>query len=222
MSETEVEVPLEEPEQGDEATESPETPDEDAEVDEEPEAVAEPQKPVQEPVGPSEADLEKASKAMDRAAKAYIDKAVTNLGGDLGGFQACPMCRDYWPGLRLNRVPEGETLAAIQVAIGQDPDPPLRPDVFSRQCQVCDGYGRLESWSKDRARKSLTCLECNGLGYIPTDDRRKGGRVTALPAGNGSPEPPQSTYSGVEPPEAEALRQLGAIVVWPIEAGTMG
>lgn len=216
MTETEAEVPFEEPEQDETPSQEPQdgADDEEGEEDEqEPEAA---QEPAQSVLAPSEQDLERASKAMDRAAKAYIDKAVNALGNDLGGFVACPMCRDYWPGLRLNRVPEGETLADVQRSIGQDPDPPLKPDVFSRPCEVCDGYGKVASFAKDPARKSLTCLECKGLGYIPTDPRREGGRITAL---NGpsfpAPEIPQP-FVGDEPPEAQALRDLGWVVVQPI------
>src|SRR5438067_7507060 len=76
----------------------------------------------------SEREIEQQQKALDRATKAYTDKLRATLGEDLSGFQPCPMCADGWPGIRLPVMPAPENIAAIKVAIGEDPDPTLAGD----------------------------------------------------------------------------------------------
>jgi hypothetical protein len=163
----------------------------------------------------SEAEIEQQQKALDRGAKAWTDKIKAALGDDLSGFQPCPMCADGWPGIRLPVMPSPPQLAAIKVAIGEDPDPPLEGDTYSRPCDKCGGHGKVGTGSHVTGHKSVTCLDCGGRGYIAVGTERdtaqpitgNGAQVAALPQPLEG-DPPRT-------PEEERLRQLGAIVVWP-------
>jgi hypothetical protein len=185
-----------------------------AETERRSELAAEKQQQEQEQAA-TEAAIEQQGKAMDRATKAYTDKLKAALGDDLSGWQPCPMCADGWPGIRMPVMPAPPTLAAIKVAIGEDPDPPLEDDTYSRPCTACGGHGRVGTGSHVTGHKSVICLDCGGTGYIKIGPEREADMPTPT---NGAPvvavpqplegDPPRT-------PEEERLRQLGAIVVWP-------
>lgn len=159
-----------------------------------------------------DAQIEKNSKAMNRAAEAYVKKAIATLGDDLGGLQRCPLCAEGWPGLRFPIMPEPEYLAATRVAIGLEPGDNLPKDNYSRVCQTCDGWGRVDTGSKVPAQASATCYDCQGKGWVAVGDERKDGSITALPPNpNGDSAAERLGIAG-EPPEAQALRDLGFIV----------
>jgi hypothetical protein len=112
-------------------------------------------------------------------------------------------------------MPAPENVAAIKVAIGEDPDPPLEGDTYSRPCTACGGHGRVGTGSHVTGHKSVICLDCGGKGYIAVGTERdatqpaptNGAQVPAVPQPLEG-DPPRT-------PEEERLRQLGAIVVWP-------
>src|SRR5262245_22282681 len=154
MSETEPEVPFEEPEpetspDGDEPTEvpdgvDPETgevleddePGEDdaeasASAERERELAAEREEAAQQQAR-DDADIERKTKALNGATKRYTDKIIDILGEELDGFQPCPLCANGFPGFRIPLMPDPEHLAAVKVAIGEDPDPPLNDDPYTR------------------------------------------------------------------------------------------
>jgi hypothetical protein len=237
MSETETETVEETPTEGesDTETETPEVPEgvdpETGEVtseayfdsedagqqaarEREAELAAEKQQADQEQAA-SEAEIERQQKSLDRATKSYLDKLRATLGDDLSGFQPCPMCADGWPGIRLPVMPSQEAVATIKVAIGEDPDPPLVSDHYSRPCDGCEGHGRVGTGSHVTGHKSVLCLDCAGKGYISVGPERE---AVQPPAPNGGPvvDVPQP-LAGDPPrtPEEDTLRQLGAIVVWP-------
>jgi len=176
-------------------------------------------------VAETEAAIEKQGKALDRAAKAYTDKLLAALGDDLSGWHACPLCADGYPGIRMQMMPSPEQLARVKVEIGEDPDPDLPADAYSRQCSSCEGYGRVKTGSRVTAQKSAQCHDCKGRGWIPVGSERESGNITAS---NGStdlaPVVLQDNASN-DPPEVEMLKQLGYIVVPPVpqaEPSTFG
>jgi hypothetical protein len=234
MSENEQEVPLEEPapselEPESEPTEVPEGVDpetgevvEDAEPDEDDaEAEAENQRraeiaaerqEAEQAQAASEVEMERQQKALDRATKAYTDKLRAALGDDLSGFQPCPMCADGWPGIRLPVMPAPENVAAIKVAIGEDPDPDLPSDGYSRRCESCDGWGRVQTGSRVTTQKAAICHDCAGQGWVAVGDERAAGNITP---GNGAavqPVPVLQDNPNNDPPEVAMLQQLGYMV----------
>jgi hypothetical protein len=198
----------------DEAYFDSEDEDQQAAREREAELAAERQKADQEQAA-SEAAIEAQQKALDRGAKAWTDKIKAALGDDLSGFQPCPMCADAWPGIRLPVMPSPEHVAAIKVAIGEDPDPPLEGDTYSRPCTACGGHGRVGTGSHVTGHKSVICLDCGGKGYISVGTERD--TVASVQTNGETPVALAQPLAGDPPrtPEEERLRQLGAIVVWP-------
>lgn len=202
----------------------PETPEEGdlpeeplGEPGEEPETPQEPvQEPAEAPQGPSEAQMEQQGKDLDRAARAYTDKLVKALGDDLGGWHPCPLCADGYPGIRLPVMPSPDALAAVKAEIGEPVDPPLQDDPYSQRCDKCDGWGKVLTGSKVPGRTTAVCADCNGDGWKSTDERRKQGHVLAANGATLTVVPEASGLPGELPPEAEALKALGYIVVAPI------
>ena len=241
MSETEQDIPFEEPapsepeteDQPDEVPEGvdPETgevtetgePDADdaqAEAENERRAEIAAQRQADEQAqAASEAEIERQQKALDRATKSYLDKLRATLGEDLSGFQPCPLCADGWPGIRLPVMPSPEHVAAVKVAIGEDPDPDLAGDPYSRRCDHCDGYGKVSTGSRISGQKSAQCYDCKGRGWIPVGNERESGQITVANGAQSQPTPVLQDTPSNDPPEVAMLQQLGYIVVAPITTG---
>lgn len=217
MTEPVAEVPADEPESPEEPLEGdlPEEPlGEPEDPEEEPEALTSPDNA---PQAVSDLDLERVSKKVDAAAGRYAKALAEHLGDDLGGWTSCPLCASGWPGIVLPRVPDHETVERVKSFIGEPTQPDYKPDTFSRPCTVCDGYGVVSTGSKVSGRGNAQCLECKGLGYIPTHSGRESGAVTVT---NGAALPPaydQAAPALPEPPEVAALKALGYIVVEPVQ-----
>jgi hypothetical protein len=169
----------------------------------------------------AQADAEKLMKQLNRSAENYAKRVIDLLGGDLTGWQACPLCAEGLPGFRVPRMPDPEYLAQVKVAIGEDPDPDLPNDGYSRRCESCDGWGKVQTGSRVTTQKAAQCHDCAGRGWIAVGTERAGGNITS---GNGTTEhAPIVLQDNVnnDPPEVEKLRQLGYVVVpgiVPLEA----
>ena len=237
MSETETERPdnvdengeLVEPESDDDQADDAETSDDPGE--EQAEAAAENEREQELAAARQEeaASLEKQQRDQDARAKklnqlaAHTAKRYQDiLGPDLDGFVGCPMCEPWFPGIRLPMMPEPETVAKIKAAIGEDPDPPLHDDPYSRQCDSCGGFGVTKTNSFVTGQKSATCLDCHGRGWIAVGNEREqpqpvqanGAHLLDVPQVL-QPAPPPLQVDEPRTQEEERLRAMGAIVVWP-------
>lgn len=164
-----------------------------------------------------ERELEAQRKKMVKKAQTYAQGMVDILGPDLGGFVGCPLCADFYPGFRLPIKPEQHTLEQVRVAIGLEPGDNLPKDNYSRVCTSCDGWGYTDSGSKVPGQAKLTCYDCAGRGWVPVGNERESGSITA---GNGHAAPleaPLQDNPSNDPPEVARLKQLGYVVVAPIE-----
>src|SRR5262249_16721634 len=93
----------------------------------------------------------------------------------------------------------------------------LRKDDYSRVCDGCEGHGRVLTGSAVTGQKAAQCYKCKGRGWLPVGSERESGAITAT---NGTPAPTPGILQdnpSNEPPEAENLRQLGYIVVAPVQ-----
>ena len=214
------ETPFEEPDPEapgeDESDEEPDPDDAEARaaIEREHELAAE-QQAEEQAARAAQADAEKLMKALNRAAENYAKKIIDLLGGELEGWQACPLCAEGLPGFRVPVMPAPEHLAAVKIAIGEDPDPPLVGDGYSRECDKCAGLGVTASGSKVAAHARLTCLGCGGKGWVAVGSEREAGAAAAVPPGNGAPAPVPVLGEVANRPEVDILRQLGYIVVDP-------
>ena len=216
MSEVEQEPQVEEPEQQDDAEE----PDEDdaeaaATAEREQELAADRQEEAQSieaQAREQDAKAKKLNQVAAHTAKRYYDI----LGEGLDGFVMCPLCAPWFPGIRQNVMPDYETVAAVKVAIGEDPDPPLTNDHYSKVCEDCGGLGKVLTGSKVMGQTTAQCIPCKGRGWLAIGPEREQGSLTQ---GGLTAEPSAvqaAAANGDKSPEQVALESLGAIVVWPI------
>lgn len=156
-------------------------------------------------------------KKLDQLAGHVAKRYGEILGDDLDGFVPCALCSPWFPGIRLPVMPDYETVSAVKVAIGEDPDPPLMQDRHSIECSDCGGLGKVLTGSKVSTQKSAQCLSCGGTGWQPTDNKRQAGSVVAPSAPPYQPVPGEVLANGDEPPEVAKLKELGFIVVPPVQ-----
>lgn len=169
----------------------------------------------------SERDIERVNRQLEGEAHRHAKRVLDIMGDDAEVLVVCPLCLPLIPGFRYPQPPVAEQLAAVKAAIGEPVDPPLSPDTYSNVCSKCDGWGAVSTGSKVVGRNKVTCLDCEGLGYVATDTRRQGG---ALTAGNGvTPvhqyDQPMPAVS--DPPEVAKLKELGYVVVPPIDMSAL-
>ena len=169
MSETEQEQPDEQPDEAQEDTVDDETP-----AEPEPEQEDGGDQTLAEAANEEQArfderEAEKGRKRIDRAVSAMVKTLHDVLSDEAGYLEPCPRCKDDFPGLiwqpAIKQVLP-ETRAAVMVSMGEDPDPILRQDQNTERCPKCDGYGRVQTGSRVARQDKLTCLECQGRGWV--------------------------------------------------------
>ena len=217
MSETEQDIPFEEPENTpDEAEPDEDEAEAEASAEREQELAAERQEEAQS-IEAQAREQDAKRKKLDQLAAHVAKRYHDILGDDLDGFVGCPLCAPWFPGIRLQVMPDYETVAAVKVAIGEDPDPPLTNDHYSKVCEDCGGLGKVLTGSKVMGQTTAQCIPCKGRGWLAIGPEREQGNImptipTPPPPGNGAPAILDS-----EPPEAAALKALGYIVVPPVQ-----
>lgn len=238
MTETEPEVTFEEPEaepaQGEPPTEPPAPPDtgepgeddEDEEPDEddaeaaasaerEAELAAERQAEAQS-LEAQQRDQDAKRKKLDQLAGHVARRYGEILGTDLDGWVGCPLCAQGYPGIRLPIMPDYETVSAVKVAIGEDPDPPLAYDHYSRECEDCAGLGKVLTGSKVSGQQTAQCIPCKGRGWMSIGPEREQGSLITGNGGTLSPAVDTSNMPADTAALVEQLRALNFIVVEPI------
>jgi len=194
----------------------------------EPGEPTEPQEPLQEPEPEpeSQAVMEEIGKKLDALNKTVATRISSILGDQATDFEVCDLC-SYWntPGWRHSgHLPE-DLRDQLAYLIGQRPHSELKHDQHSAVCSYCDGEGVVDTGSKVPGQTALPCVECEGMGWTPTDDARRRGRMslpngpTAQALGVTPAEAAMNPAPVEEPPEVAALRQQGYLVVAPIAAG---
>jgi len=168
-----VAVPI--PEPTDEEADHEDTP---AEQEPEPEASA----------PKSEADVEKATKALTREATAHANRITKIMGEDALSLVPCELCWPLAPGFHFppEMAPlDDDQKAAVLAAIGmgEDAAPPLRDAEGVRMCDRCDGYGQLRYPTRNEHVKTQMCPACAGQGYKESapDGANGSGVVTFAP-----------------------------------------
>lgn len=128
------------------------------------------------------------AKKMDRAFDTYSRKAVEILGPELAGFEVCPLCEPFYPGLRLPIPLTADTAAKLRVILGLPARDNFQQDRFSTTCIDCGGLGKVLTGSKVEQYATVTCLACKGRGWIPVGDERRVTHVADEPEGHREPE----------------------------------
>lgn len=139
------------------------------------------------------------AKKLDRATDSYSKKVVEILGPDLSGFETCPLCEPFYPGLRLPVPLVAEQLAQLRVLIGLPARENFTQDRFSTTCQDCGGLGKVLTGSHVEQYATVTCLACKGKGWVPVGDERRVTHTVAEPEGHVEPEAEAEETPDVDP-----------------------
>lgn len=197
--------------------------DENAQDEDEPDA---PPDEAPQAQGLTEDDVKRIEKSLD-GLKKHVSRRLGEILGEMAsGYVECEMCSTFdTPGWRPDiELPE-EVAAAVRGVLGENALAELRDDPHSRTCPECAGLGQTLTGSKVPEWYAITCAKCQGRGWEATDATRQYGGVTvangALPEGEiAHAGPPMSPTPENVPPEADALRARGFIVIPPaIPAG---
>jgi hypothetical protein len=229
VSETETELTTE-PTEPVEPTEEPTEPVEPTEPTEEPTEPVEPTEPAvpgEEPVPGeeqgaelrSEKEIEKAHKAIDKLREHVAGRVGAILGEDAQLLLPCPACGDEIPGFVWppSEVPvPPDKVGALSVYIGLPNLNELEDALDAIPCPDCRARGEVKTGSLVPAQTTKMCTRCVGKGWIGS------GTVVRQEVGttNGSDSAPTAVTPPAEtalPPEAEALRRQGFLVIPPTQ-----
>jgi len=198
-----------EPDTGDE----PDTVTEDDEPDElEPEQPAEDRPPAPAPQTPEQ--MERQQQRLEKETERHVKRVAELVGDDFSFLVPCELCHPLMPGFRLPREPEDEVKEAVRYAIGDRQPENWQPDQYSSRCVYCDGLGEVLTGSRVRGKETAVCLGCDGKGWQPIGNERRGG-YQAPPAEqvpeNGGAES-VATAEDDDPMVAE-LKRRGYVVI---------
>jgi hypothetical protein len=205
--------PTEEPLQGDELA-----PDEE-EAEDEPDAQPEPveQPEPDEPTGLTEKQLDETRKKLDRENERHRARISDLIGDEAVLLEPCPLCTGFADGYRFPVEPPPDVIEATRVAIGLPDLSNFQQSTTTRECPSCVGLGVVLSGSKVPENAAITCVACNGSGYVVLNATGEITGPTAL--SNGSPS--QELPAGVNPddPAVKELRARGFTVFPPVQIG---
>lgn len=142
---------------------------------------------------PSEADMLSQNKKVAQSAKTYWESVHRNYGDDLGGFELCPCCVGYPPGLIFPKAAlPPEKQAALRALLGMPSLENYKRDNNYAPCATCDGLGTVLTGSKVPQQMTARCVDCNGTGFITHDLTRRPAQsppVLAAVENGGEPVP---------------------------------
>jgi hypothetical protein len=139
----------------------------------------------------AEADIANAMRLLGKEADRHAKRVGELMGEDANALVVCELCDPRIPGFRFPLVPDEETRERVKLAIGMADLSRLKPDGYSRQCDACEGEGRVRTFSHVNGQDAVKCLRCKGRGWIPVGPEREAGGPQAaaevLPAGDNTP-----------------------------------
>lgn len=168
MTATETEAVHDEPEPDEPGTPEDELEIEDDETEEDGEIAAE-APPA--PIGMTEADAERAFKAVERSFKTYEASIGRNLDFLLDELTPCPLCSPLAHPAFVNitdagRVPDDVT-TAVQRFLGLARETEYETDSQTHECAACHGLGKTRTGSRVPGNETRTCRTCLGYGFTP-------------------------------------------------------
>jgi hypothetical protein len=173
-----------------------------------------PEQPAQ-PEGLSEKQIEAGFRKLDREAERHRNRVKEIMGEEYGVLLACPMCDQINPGYVMPTPEVPQRFPAVREFMGDSQPRELKHDQNLSRCQVCDGWGIVESGSRVEGQRELACTECGGRGWL---GQRAGLALTtadqfAPTPANGAPSPVPA--SAGDPPDVAALKARGYMVIDP-------
>lgn len=219
-----------EPEEQDELTE-PEVadvpePDQDAHENEESERLATPDElPDETPEepeahGPTQEEWEARHAKADKAFKTYSNAVGRIYEEEANDYLPCPLCSDSPAGFvhpqSVGKFPD-EVVGAVMMILGQTSASSVNKDPYSTVCDTCDGWGVVATGSRVPNQEVRNCLDCRGIGYLPT--KTEANVPNGVPAFAGGSEEHNYVPAalGPEAPEVESLRLRGYTIIPPMQ-----
>jgi hypothetical protein len=214
----------------DEVTEfEPDEPDadeDDPSEDDEPDEAEQEPEPEQDDALDTEAQAAEIGKKLDGLGKHVAKRMGDILGDDAALYAPCPACTPWQtPGWVPPVDPPPDVQAALLHYMGQNAPSDYQADTHSTVCPSCNGFGEVATGSKVFGQQNLTCVECAGNGWQPTDEKRAP-KFGAASNGPAPTYPPPSAVASALPdlpveedPEVIRLRQLGYAVIPPMVVG---
>lgn len=168
-----------------------------------------------EPEALSQKEIESRLDKLNREGERHAKRVHEIMAEAMRDLTPCELCWPFAPGFRFEPIPDDQR-AAVMLTLGVSEVANYAEDTHSQACADCRGWGVVATGSKVQGQEALTCMNCNGRGWMGD---RATGPVAAPPLSpmsepaNGAPEVVPHT-----PEVAEAIRiakAAGAIVIEP-------
>lgn len=194
------------------AEDEPDADDVDTDDDEQPDGDDEPEPQAQ---ALSQKEIEKRLNALQRESERHAKRVAEIMGDDRGMLLDCPLCDSIIPGYVMPTPQTPARFPAVREFMGDTPKRELREDPDATRCEVCDGWGVLDTASRVQGQVELVCKTCNGRGWVGPRAQAQpvhgfASTTEATPA-NGEAPPLQVADS----PEVAALKAQGYIIIDP-------
>lgn len=144
----------------------PDEPDDEALADEGAEDA--PPEPVEPDVsaGMSEAEIERAMKALDKEATRHANRVSEIMGEDAQQLSPCPLCVPSMAGFIFpDAIPEDQREAVLMLFLGV-PASEYETDPLAEECETCKGEGFTTTGSKVPQYQQRPCPACIGMGFM--------------------------------------------------------
>jgi hypothetical protein len=131
----------------------------------------------------SEAEIEKASKLLVKEATAHANRISKILGEDAQDLIPCERCWPLTPGFHwsLDAAPVDDAqreAVLASVGLGSGAERQLLPAKGVRECDTCNGWGKLAYPGKVDHTKEQNCPVCIGTGYVSVPEQATNGAGT--------------------------------------------
>jgi hypothetical protein len=142
------------------AAAEPDAPEPDA-----PEPQPEPE-PEPQPAPPTAKELETLGRKIDAENERHAKRLQELYGAMWADLNPCPLCdgEGHTAPIPLEQRDPAQ-VEAVHAALGEHEQPELMPMEGVERCPKCDGWGHVESPSRNEENRIKPCLECQTRGY---------------------------------------------------------
>jgi hypothetical protein len=150
--------------------------------------------PEPQPAPPTAKELEALGKKIDAENDRHARRLQDLYGAMWADLSPCPLCdgEGHTAPIPLEHRDPAQ-VEAVHAALGELEQPELRMLEGVERCPKCDGYGVVETPSRNPENRTKNCLACDTRGYremMPGQDTWAAPPAFQFQGGNGSPPPP--------------------------------
>jgi len=118
----------------------------------------------------SQAEIEGKMKKLATSAQTWRRRIADVLGEDAQHLVPCELCEPDMPGFHWPAaldMPRDETHLRLLEVLRSPAAPDYVADPRHRQCDACQGWGKVKTGSKVPGQEIGTCGPCIGFGFVP-------------------------------------------------------